>query len=369
MAAAASDDVALAVDAPRQCATPAAATPRPEETAFDNSFFTAGCEKVAERSAHKSTFGLRQLMYAPDDRHDVAVLNIADLERLDERRDRIRHRGIERRCTWWCTLQGTVVADVLRSPFFFASFGVYAATLWVFDKPEKEHNGLYATVLTVLGAFLSFASIFLNSETYQRFRASYLASVKCQGCIFNATTCAQASMRDVAARTVSRFICGAYIMAFAGLRDSHYDADEVLHPFLQKYGLLTEEEWEALRKRGGFAGTGDRYRELISWTLKVVNEERDAGRCHGNDAWRLCSDILMLRGKLAVGYDLLGQPVPFVYVHLVRLLTICYLPVFAFVLARLGSRTPVWKSKLYGAFVLNRRVDLHANDACTRRTG
>ena len=26
--------------------------------------------------------------------------------------------------------------------------------------------------------------------------------------------------------------------------------------------------------------------------------------------------------------------------HLVRLLTICYLPVFAFVLARLGSRTP-----------------------------
>ena len=88
----------------------------------------------------------------------------------------------------------------------------------------------------------------------------------------------------------------------------------MLHPFLQKYGLLTEEEWEALRKRGGFAGTGDRYRELISWTLKVVNEERDAGRCHGFDAWRLCSDILMLRGKLAVGYDLLGQPVPFVYV-------------------------------------------------------
>ena len=141
----------------------------------------------------------------------------------------------------------------------------------------------------------------------------------------------------------------------------------MLHPFLQKYGLLTEEEWEALRKRGGFAGTGDRYRELISWTLKVVNEERDAGRCHGNDAWRLCSDILMLRGKLAVGYDLLGQPVPFVYVHLVRLLTICYLPVFAFVLARLGSRTPVWKSKLYGAFVLNRRVVLHAIDATPAR--
>ena len=31
---------------------------------------------------------------------------------------------------------------------------------------------------------------------------------------------------------------------------------------------------------------------------------------------------------------------PFVYVHLVRILTTCYLPVFAFVLARLGSRNP-----------------------------
>ena len=69
-------------------------------------------------------------------------------------------------------------------------------------------------------------------------------------------------MRDVAARTVSRFICGAYIMAFAGLRDSHYDADEVLHPFLQKYGLLTEEEWD-----GKWMG------ELYRRALKRVHEK------------------------------------------------------------------------------------------------
>ena len=41
-----------------------------------------------------------------------------------------------------------------------------------------------------------------------------------------------------------------------------------------------------------------------------------------------------------MGYHRLGQPMPFVYVHLVRILTTCYLPVFAFVLARLGSRNP-----------------------------
>ena len=174
MAAAASDDVALAVDAPRQCATPAAATPRPE-AAFDNSFFTAGCEKVRERNAHKSTFGLRQLMYAPDDRHDVAVLNIADLERLDERRDRIRHRGIERRAfSYWGSVKGTVTLDVLRSPFFALSFGVYAATVAGFAHPAGvEDRTLYMTVLTVLGAFLSFASIFLNKESWSVWKPNF----------------------------------------------------------------------------------------------------------------------------------------------------------------------------------------------------
>ena len=35
---------------------------------------------------------------------------------------------------------------------------------------------------------------------------------------------------------------------------------------------------------------------------------------------------------------------------------------------RLGGRVaPVWKSKFYGAFVLNRRVDLHAIDATPAR--
>ena len=31
------------------------------------------------------------------------------------------------------------------------------------------------------------------------------------------------------------------------------------------------------------------------------------------------------------------------------------------------SRAPVWKSKFYGTFVLNRRVDLHAIDAMPAR--
>jgi len=130
------------------------------------------------------------------------------------------------------------------------------------------------------------------------------------------------------------------MIAFAGLRNSHYDTDEVVRPFVRKYGLLTDSEWKALENRGSFEGTAGRYCEIIAWTQKLVNEERDAGRCHADDVFHLSGNILSLRGKLAVGYDILGQPVPFVYVHLLRLLTVCYLPIFAYVLGRLGSRRP-----------------------------
>ena len=54
-----------------------------------------------------------------------------------------------------------------------------------------------------------------------------------------------------------RFLCAAYLAAFAGLRDSHYDVEQVLLPFVQRHGLLTEREWALLSRRGGFAATGD----------------------------------------------------------------------------------------------------------------
>ena len=335
MMTAASDDVAPSLDTQ----TPPASAR--SDVSADNAFFTEGCAMSLREMprAHENS-GLRNLV-SFDDLDNDQILNYSDLERLDELRDKIRHRGVERKNRfWWCMLRGTAIFDVTRHPVFVLCYAVYGIMLWWYKRPDDSDAKVYGLVLTVLGGSLSFATIFLNSETYQRFRISYLASCKCQGCIFNTATLARASLRDVVARTIVRYICAAYMVAFAGLRDSHYDTEEVVRPFVRKYGLLTEAEWKALEKRGNFTGTGDRYREIIAWTQKLVNEERDAGRCHADDAWRLSSDILTLRGKLAVAYDILGQPVPFVYVHLLRLLNVCYLPVFAYVLGRLGSRRP-----------------------------
>jgi hypothetical protein len=226
---------------------------------------------------HHSSGRFKRMLTSADDRHDHETFSLAAIERLDALRDRIRHRGIERRAfSYWGSVKGTVTLDVLRSPFFTLSFGVYASTVLCFAHPAgAEDRALYMTVLTILGAFLSFASIFLNKETYTRFRASYQASLASQSAIFDATTVSRLALRELVGRTVARFLCASYLAAFAGLRDSHYDVDEVLHPFVEKHELLTENEWARLVNRGGFARTGDRYRELIAWAIGVVQRERN----------------------------------------------------------------------------------------------
>ena len=66
-------------------------------------------------SPRHSSGGLRHMLFSADERHDHETLNLADIERLDEMRDKIRHRGIERRAfSYWGSVKGTVTLDVLR---------------------------------------------------------------------------------------------------------------------------------------------------------------------------------------------------------------------------------------------------------------
>ncbi len=143
-------------------------------------FWTRGVGEAPQGPAgalapRRSSAGFRHLLFSADERHDHETLNLADIERLDALRDKIRHRGIERRAfSYWGSVKGTVTLDVLRSPFFALSFGVYAATVAGFAHPAGvEDRTLYMTVLTVLGAFLSFASIFLNKESWSVWKPNF----------------------------------------------------------------------------------------------------------------------------------------------------------------------------------------------------
>ena len=197
---------------------------------------------------------------------------------------------------------------------------------------------LGGSVVGVLGGYIGFAALFLNNQAYNRYFESYFACCACQGRIFDAVTLASASLRPEAAAVVARYCCAAFLAGFVGLSPEHYSAD-VLASFVTKHDLLTTAEWDALVAAGGFEGTGDRYRALIAWALRLVANERDAGRCDGGDAWLLNSLLLQLRAKLADNYDLIDRPPPFVYVHLVCVLTEIFVPVFAFALTRISQGT------------------------------
>ena len=76
---------------------------------------------------------------------------------------------------------------------------------------------------------------------------------------------------------------------------------------------------------------GDRYRELVSWAVMVVHRQRERGVVDSDEEKLINESIFRFTNCLTGLYDIKNQPVPFVYIHLVRVLTVVYLPVFAFI--------------------------------------
>lgn len=295
---------------------------------------TKACTAFAEEAPRARPLKKYKSSRSSDDFRERLSLGYDEIIELDTERKTIGNKGLQRSSGGFFG-SGGATRDVLRMPLFWGSLAIYAVAAWFLP---SHAPALGSAVVGVLGGYISFAALFLNNQAYNRYFESYGACCACQGRIFDAVTLASAGLRPEAAAAVARYCCAAFLAAFVGLSPEHYSV-EVLASFVTKHDLLTTAEWDALVAAGGFEGTGDRYRALIAWALRLVADERDAGRCHANDAWLLDSNLLELRAKLAKNYDLIGRPVPFVYVHLVRVLTEIFVPVFAFALTRI-SRAP-----------------------------
>lgn len=239
-----------------------------------------------------------------------------ELVKLDLLRKAVARKSLEHQESFTSILidiksgrRGNLLHDVFRAPLFWAALVIYVvSSIWLpFDAPS-----LGATVVGVLGGYISFAALFLNNQSFCRYYQSYGCCVSCQGRIFDTTTMAKATMRPESAALVTRYMCAAFLMAFVGLAPDHY-THSVLEAFVVKHELLTDAEWDALLAAGPFTNTGNRYRELVSWIVDELAAERDAGRCHPHDAELMMRNVLGLRSKLAQNYDMIGRPVPYLF--------------------------------------------------------
>jgi predicted membrane chloride channel (bestrophin family) len=284
---------------------------------------------------------------ADDRRAQNPQLTLGEIEALDAARWKVYTHSSRRQSALKAIMapfvefrrtKGTVILEVLAHPFLWIALAVYTATALTQNEATPASRTLGATLVTLMGTFLSFTVLFLNNENFSRFRDCYWASQMAQGRLLDVSTLANAALTPPAAAALTRLLLAAQLAAFVGLSNA-YDPDLVLRPYADRHDLLTDYEWAALDARGSFRESGDRYRDLVAWVVAVIVRERDRGRCHEQDARILLKNVLKFRGQLGTGYSIMGQPIPFVYVHLVRCLTTLYLPVFAFCLARLGRFT------------------------------
>jgi hypothetical protein len=75
---------------------------------------------------------------------------------------------------------------------------------------------------------------------------------------------------------------------------------------------------------------GHATREVISWAVRDVEEECEAGRLDVMDKISIRDQILRLRGAAGTLYDYAGLPMPFFYAHLITINSGLYMTLFAY---------------------------------------
>jgi hypothetical protein len=78
---------------------------------------------------------------------------------------------------------------------------------------------------------------------------------------------------------------------------------------------------------------GVAYREVLAWLALDINAMQMEKVLHEKVGDGLWKDIVKVRENLEVIFDMDDQPIPFVYVHLIYLISTVYLPLMAYTLA------------------------------------
>ena len=135
------------------------------------------------------------------------------------------------------------------------------------------------------------------------------------------------------ARRLWRYLNLAHVLAFVGLSPT-YTPDNLLNGFIEEHDLHVEaSEIEQLREIGVEAGQGA-YLQCIQWALLVISSapeahESDTSYVHFMKVHAMQNEILLFRRSIAALYAYHFQVIPYVYTHMISLVSTLYLITFA----------------------------------------
>jgi len=237
--------------------------------------------------------------------------------------------------------KGTVLPMVLTKPLFWfqiilhVSFYVLEMHVYpAFDTVDLEP--LTWSTLTIPSSLVVFFIVFYSSQCYTRFFDLYKACVGMGG----ETMCWVALIKlhltdDPAVRwNCVRFLLAAQHWVMYTLRPGGKVTDEEWD-IIQERHLLSYEECVKVRGYQGFAPL-----LLITWSLNEVKQEMATdSEVHFQTSlvWDEFTEIAFkLRGHLSSLLNVMKQPVPWPYFHLLNLMVLLVLTLVAYGLVGLG---------------------------------
>jgi hypothetical protein len=253
-----------------------------------------------------------------------------ELKSIEKRRRAILKRSGEPFFQTLLSHDGTVCHALQRDPLMYITMSCYVGVRFAayFGLPEVISDIANAGNIGIVGGFLSFFLVIFVWESMRRFDVLYRISMSCEGRIFDAAALAKSTLPKANALRLIRYMNAVHIAGYVGL-SSTYTFENFFEPENRmNRQVLTPKECERIRNIDMNIG-GSAYRELVTWCIAEITTAQKEGLIDGRLAFQYRELILRLRGSIGALYDYDDQPMLFSLVHLICVLSACYLPLFA----------------------------------------
>lgn len=230
---------------------------------------------------------------------------------------------------------GTLLPYVLTDYLFWLTLIAYCFVRYLIWKDPMIMLDLPPIMIpqvSVVGGFLSFFLVFFTSQSYSRFLQQYNKLMAAKGSIFNIAFLCKAHLPRPRALRLVRWLNACHLLAYVGL-STVYQYDNFFLPLCEAYKLLTPVELERVRSVGADAAGGIAYREILAWVsaeTSTLSKEKLMPDKISDSMWK---ETIKVRENLAFIFDNDDQPIPFVYVHLIYLITLFFLPIVGYAVA------------------------------------
>ena len=232
---------------------------------------------------------------------------------------------------------GTVTPLVFQIPFYWLSVAIHATLALLEAYTDLDIiPGIDGILMMLPASLLTLQAVFYASQCYGRFFEMFGHTVGIGGSTMIWAGLVRLHVRDnFAVRwNAMRFILAASHLLYYRL-DGGMDDDD--WKTVRGRRLLTEKEHQIVLKYNGYAPF-----LLITWALQEVHEElregtpeTDRWRCEAYQRFEQCA--LDLRGNCSQITNLLKQPVPYAYFHLLNVGSVLTLSLIAYGFVGLAS--------------------------------